>query len=93
MAGGEGAVGPDRCRILNEPAARKRRVTQPACPVSTQVRMVYNPPVHNSGNLQVKSEDIELDVFFFLSLYCINGAFNFLYEYSTTTADGALLLQ
>lgn len=33
------AVGPDHCRIPSEPAAQKRRVTQPACVVSPRVRI------------------------------------------------------
>lgn len=41
VAGGAAeAVGPDRCRIPSEPAARKRRVTRPACAVSPRVGMV-----------------------------------------------------
>lgn len=65
VAGGAESVGLDHCRIPNEPAVLKRRVTRPAHAVSTWLRMVYetcSPLEYSAIDLQVYIADIELDV-------------------------------
>lgn len=44
VAGEAEAVGPDHCRVPKEPAAQKRRVTPPACAVSSfySVSVLYS---------------------------------------------------